>query len=130
MNFLKSPTFLRFSQFGEETLKQEVEPSVQNSLKKNDKDPEGNSLSNFDFSFTKIDFGTVPPKLSNFKTHKVDPEDVDGGTTKSIVIDFDVEYLGDCDLQVSLMGISSGVRYEIWNCHSIEGNAHANVSAF
>merc|ERR1719384_571277 len=83
----------RFSQFGEETLKKEVEPSVQNSLKKNDKDPEGNSLSNFDFSFTKIDFGTVPPKLSNFKTHKVDPEDVDGGTTKNIVIDFDVEYL-------------------------------------
>ena len=113
MKFSKSPTFLRFSQFGEETLKKEVEPSVQNSLKKNDKDPEGNSLSNFDFSFTKIDFGTVPPKLSNFKTHKVDPEDVDGGTTKSIVIDFDVEYLGDCDLQVSLMGIRSGVRYEI-----------------
>ena len=95
-------------------LKGEVEPVVKNSLHKNKKDPKGNSLSSLDFQFTKTDFGTIPPKISNMKTHKVDPEDMDGGTTRSIVIDFDVEYLGDCDIHVSLMGIGSGVRYEIF----------------
>jgi len=100
----------RFSEFGESMLKGEVEPVVKNSLHKNNKDPKGNSLSSLDFQFTKTDFGTIPPKISNMKTHKVDPEDMDGGTTRSIVIDFDVEYLGDCDIHVSLMGIGSGVR--------------------
>ena len=91
-------------------LKSEVEPVVQKSLKKNANDPAGKSLSGFDFQFTKTDFGTIPPKLSNMRTLKVDPEDVDGGTARSIVIDFDVEYMGDCDIHVSLMGIGSGVR--------------------
>ena len=99
-------------------LKSEVEPVVKQSLEKNKKGPKGNILPSLDFQFTKTDFGTIPPKISNMKTHKVDPEDMDGGTTRSIVIDFDVEYLGDCDIHVSLMGIGSGVRYEIfWIIH-------------
>jgi hypothetical protein len=35
----------------------------------------------------------------------------DGQEAKSITIDFDFQYLGDCDLQVSMMGIHSGVRW-------------------
>jgi len=100
----------RFSEFGEGMLKGEVEPVVKQSLEKNKKGPKGSILPSLDFQFTKTDFGTIPPKISNMKTHKVDPEDMDGGTTRSIVIDFDVEYLGDCDIHVSLMGIGSGVR--------------------
>jgi hypothetical protein len=41
-------------------------------------------------------------------THKTP----DGQEAKSITVDFDFSYLGDCDLQVSLMGIHSGVRFE------------------
>ena len=107
---LKSFFQFRFSEFGEGMLKSEVEPVVKKSLKKNKNGPKGSSLPSVDFQFTKTDFGTIPPKISNMKTHKVDPEDMDGGTTRSIVIDFDVEYLGDCDIHVSLMGIGSGVR--------------------
>ena len=100
-------------------LKSEVEPAVKESLKKNKTGPKGSSLPSLDFQFTKTDFGTILPKISNMKTHKVDPEDMDGGTTRSIVIDFDVEYLGDCDIHVSLMGIGSGVRqvkFQIFDC--------------
>lgn len=102
--------WLRFSQFGEGVLRSEIEPLVQKSLSKNANDPAGNALPGLDFRFTKTDFGTIPPKISNMRTHEVDPENVDGDTTKSIVIDCDVEYLGDCDIHVTLMGIGSGVR--------------------
>ena len=100
----------RFSQFGEGMLKDEVEPLVQGSLKKNKDGRKGKSLPSLEFAFTKTDFGTIPPKMSNIRTHKIDEDDMDGGTTRSIVIDFDVDYLGDCDIHVSLMGIGSGVR--------------------
>ena len=100
----------RFSQFGEGVLKSEIEPLVQGSLKKNKDGPKGKSLPSLDFTFTKTDFGTIPPKISNMRTHKIDKDDMDGGTARSIVIDFDVNYLGDCDIHVSLMGIGSGVR--------------------
>ena len=59
------------------------------------------------FRFEKMDFGSIPPKVMNVTTHK-NPE---GQEAKSITVDFDFEYLGDCDLQVSLMGIRSGVRW-------------------
>ena len=91
-------------------LKTEIEPLVQGSLKKNKDGPKGKSLPSLEFTFTKTDFGTIPPKISNMKTHKVDPDDTDCGNAKSIVIDFDFEYLGDCDIHVSLMGVGSGVR--------------------
>jgi hypothetical protein len=42
-----------------------------------------------------MDFGSTPPKLMNVTTHK-NPE---GQEAKSITVDFDFEYLGDCDLQ-------------------------------
>lgn len=91
-------------------LRSEVEPLVQKSLSKNANDPTGNPLPGLDFKFTKTDFGTIPPKISNIRTHQVDPDNMDEDTTNSIVIDFDVEYLGDCDIHVTLMGIGSGVR--------------------
>ena len=91
-------------------LKDEVEPLVRGSLMKNKDGPKGRSLPSLDFTFTKTDFGTIPPKISNMRTHKIDEDDMDGGTARSIVIDFDVNYMGDCDIHVSLMGIGSGVR--------------------
>ena len=54
------------------------------------------------FRFDRTDFGSVAPKISNVKAHK-DEE-------KAIIVDFDVSYLGDCDLQVSLLGAKSGIR--------------------
>ena len=88
-----------------------MEPKIQKSLSKNAKDKSGKGIPGIHFKFTKTDFGSIPPKISNITTRKVDPDTTGNvNCTKSIVIDFDVEYLGDCDIQVSLMGISSGVR--------------------
>ena len=64
-------------------------------------------LPGIDFEFTSTDFGSVPPKISNLRTHKVPEED---GRQKCIVIDFDINYEGNCNLQVAIMGLPSGVR--------------------
>ena len=47
--------------------------------------------------------GTVPPRLTNIKAHT-------GDASGQIILDFDVQYLGDADLQVRLLGIRGGVR--------------------
>ena len=86
-----------------------MEPAVQKSLKKHSEGgSSGKKLPGIDFQFVETDFGSIPPKISNIRTLKV-PED-DAHSHQSIVIDFDVEYEGDCNIQVKLMGIPSGVR--------------------
>ena len=64
---LKSFFQFRFSEFGEGMLKSEVEPVVKKSLKINKNGPKGSSLPSVDFQFTKTDFGTIPPKISNIQ---------------------------------------------------------------
>lgn len=94
-----------FSDYAKATVKGSVEPSVKRSLKDSDKGEK--KLPGIDFQFTSTDFGTVPPKIRNLRTHKVPEED---GRAKNVVVDFDVEYNGDCNLQVAIMGLPSGVR--------------------
>lgn len=64
-------------------------------------------MPNVEFKFTKLEFGDVPPKVENVETHGT-PEGQE--TTKSVTIDFDFIYVGNCDLQVSILGIDTGVR--------------------
>ena len=45
--------------------------------------------------------------MENVETHGT-PEGQE--TTKFITIDFDFIYVGNCDLQVSILGIDTGVR--------------------
>ena len=49
--------------------------------------------------------GTVPPRITNIRAHS--GGDLSG---RQIILDFDVQYLGDADLQVRLLGIRGGVR--------------------
>ena len=55
-----------------------------------------------------MEFGDIPPKVENVETHGT-PEGQE--TTKSVTIDFDFIYVGNCDLQVSILGIDTGVRW-------------------
>uniref|UniRef100_A0A0K2TTK9 Extended synaptotagminlike protein 2a [Tribolium castaneum] n=1 Tax=Lepeophtheirus salmonis TaxID=72036 RepID=A0A0K2TTK9_LEPSM len=59
-----------------------------------------------DFNFVKVDLGTISPEFSNIKTHtraKSEPE-------SSLIVDCDFKYAGNCDIKVSLLGITSGIK--------------------
>lgn len=54
------------------------------------------------FRFEEVDFGAMPPKIDGVKVYN-------GKTTKdSIVIDFDIYYDGDCDINLSISGTQIG----------------------
>ncbi|XP_063931939.1 extended synaptotagmin-2-like isoform X2 [Zophobas morio] len=54
------------------------------------------------FQFESIDFGHSPPKIDGIKVYK-------GPATKdSIIVDFDVFYDGDCDINFSISGAEIG----------------------
>lgn len=89
----------KFAEFASSVLSEQVEPLIQKVLKTS-------HLPNVKFHFEKTDFGSVPPQITNMITHK-NPE---GQEAQSVIVDFDFVYLGDCDLQVSIMGIRSGVK--------------------
>jgi hypothetical protein len=56
------------------------------------------------FQFEKTDLGSVAPRVTDIVVH---PRNSD---RDEIVADFGLQYLGDCDLQVKILGIRSGVR--------------------
>ena len=90
----------RFGEFASDILSHQVEPLIQRVFQKS-------NVPNVEFKFTKLDFGDVPPTIDNLETHGT-PEGQDAA--KSVTVDFDFKYLGNCDLQVSILGIQSGVR--------------------
>eukprot|EP00092_Neocalanus_flemingeri_P008919 GFUD01009594.1.p1 GENE.GFUD01009594.1~~GFUD01009594.1.p1 ORF type:complete len:558 (-),score=154.47 GFUD01009594.1:168-1682(-) len=82
---------------GAKILNSKVEPIVQGALSTL-------SLGKKAFKFTRIELGQAKPTISNIRTHK---------TAKGfdrITVDCDLVYLGDSDIQVSILGVSSGVR--------------------
>lgn len=101
----------RFGEFASDVLSCQVEPLIQKVFRHS-------NVPNVNFKFTKMDFGDIPPQISNLETHGT-PEGQE--LARSITIDFDINYLGNCDLQVDLCGITSGVRYcgikkcSVWN---------------
>ncbi|XP_008193857.1 extended synaptotagmin-2 [Tribolium castaneum] len=54
------------------------------------------------FQFESIDFGPTPPKIDGIKVYTA------AATTDSIIIDFDVFYDGDCDINFSFSGAEIG----------------------
>jgi len=93
------------SAFAKGAIKGRVEPAVQGSLKKNSETKKG-KLSSTAFTIEELDFGSEKPKITNVKTLKCQ----DGDSPHSIVVDFDLEYHGDSNIQVQIIGIPSGVR--------------------
>jgi len=99
------------STFAKGAIRGRVEPAVQGTLKKHSDTKDGGKLSSTAFKIEELDFGTQKPKITNVSTlrsHHDDPGD--GSSPKSIIVDFDVEYQGDSNIQVKIMGIPSGVR--------------------
>merc|ERR1711971_22259 len=90
----------RFGEFASDILSHQVDPLIQKVFSQS-------NVPNVEFKFTKLEFGDVPPKVENVETHGT-PEGQE--TTKSVTIDFDFIYVGNCDLQVSILGIDTGVR--------------------
>ncbi|XP_040575394.1 extended synaptotagmin-2 [Lepeophtheirus salmonis] len=84
-------------EYASDVLHNDVEPIIQNVMSQN-------GLPGT-FKFNNIDFGIIPPKLLNVKTHKKQE-----GNETTIIIDGELNYDGNCDLRVSLLGISSGVK--------------------
>jgi len=87
----------RMGEMMTDTLNNEVEPVVDSALSDGKREHK--------FNFTKVEFGEKRPDLTNIKVHKAKD-----GVAKKIIMDFDLEYLGDSNIEVSLLGIRSGVR--------------------
>lgn len=99
------------STFAKAAIRGRVEPAVQGTLKKHSDTKDGGKLSSTAFKIEELDFGTQKPKITNVSTlrsHHDDPGD--GSSPSSIIVDFDLEYQGDSNIQVKIMGIPSGVR--------------------
>lgn len=79
-----------------DVLNKEVEPAV-------DRDISEDGKKSGKFKFTKLDFGSEKPKWKNIIVHKSKAEG------RIITIDFDFEYMGDCDMEVEVLGFTSGV---------------------
>merc|ERR1719318_362933 len=91
-------------------LHREVEPAIAKDIS-DDGEKSGK------FRFTKLDFGNEKPVWNNVSVHK---SKEDG---RRIVIDFDFVYNGDCDIEVRILGITSGV-----NTITIQGRARLILS--
>ena len=91
-----SPKFWEFAMtFGFTT----IEPLIQKIFKQN-------NLPNIHLKFTKLDLGDIAPQIANLEIHDMLKKPYD--QTNSVIIDFDLNYLGNCDLQISILGLDSG----------------------
>merc|ERR1712215_44547 len=93
-----------------DVLNKEVEPAV-------DREISGDGKKSGKFKFTKLDFGSEKPKWQNVVVHKSKAEG------RIITIDFDLEYMGDCDMEVEVLGLTRGV-----STISMEGRARLVLS--
>merc|ERR1712168_1590448 len=93
-----------FTEFAQETVKGRVEPAIQGELQETEP-LDGDSGSSNLFKVTELDLGSVKPNITNLQTHKSE-----SSNERAISIDFDIEYSGDCSIQVRALGIPCGVR--------------------
>jgi len=98
-----------FTEYAQGIMKTRVEPAVQKAIKDSkggeDGEEEGSGGGSTLFKVEEFQLGSIKPNISNFKVHKAEDED-----SKAIIIDFDLEYQGDCSVQVKALGMPSGVR--------------------
>jgi len=87
----------KVAEMGTRILNSRVEPLVQGALS-------ALNLGKKAFRFTRINLGQVKPQIQNVRTH----HSIRG--LNRITVDFDLVYQGDLDVQVSILGSSSGVR--------------------
>jgi len=87
----------RVGEMGANILNSKVEPIVQGALSTL-------SLGKKAFKFTRIKLGKAKPLIKNIRTHK------SAKGLDRVTVDFDLIYQGDSDIQVSILGVSSGVR--------------------
>merc|ERR1719244_346691 len=87
----------KVSEMGTNLLNTRVEPLVEGALK-------ALHLGSKAFKFTRINLGQVKPQITNIRTHPAI------ANLNRITVDFDLVYLGDGDIQVSILGVSSGIR--------------------
>ncbi|VEN50761.1 unnamed protein product, partial [Callosobruchus maculatus] len=79
-------------------------PSISSHLVKRFRGPlQTNIRKKFDsFRFENVDFGPTPPKIDGIKVYKRSL------TKESVVMDFDIYYDGDCDIEFSMSGAQIG----------------------
>jgi len=87
----------RVSEMGTNVLNSRVEPLVQGAMA-------ALHLGKKAFKFTRINLGQVEPKITNIRVHGAIKD------LERIIVDFDLVYDGNADIQVSILGTSSGVR--------------------
>ena len=109
--FLLESKNFRIGNCARGVLSDSIEPAVQRTLSREEEQDQGGGGRGV-FKFERTDLGSLPPKISNVKVHRGEEKEKeeDGVPCKQVFLDFDVEYLGDCDLRVSIFGIGSGVR--------------------
>lgn len=56
------------------------------------------------FSFEKVSLGEIPPRITGVKVHEKK------SIRNQIIIDVDLLYTSDCDLTISVKGLSSGLQ--------------------
>eukprot|EP00095_Tigriopus_kingsejongensis_P010977 maker-scaffold270_size230592-snap-gene-1.23 protein:Tk10977 transcript:maker-scaffold270_size230592-snap-gene-1.23-mRNA-1 annotation:"GJ23366" len=101
----------RFNEFGSSVLHEQIEPVIQHALDASTKDVDENQIGGPEgrrFHFTHTDLGSHPPRISDIRAHS--RSSADGSQKEAVIVDFKVQYLGDCNLQVRLLGIKGGVR--------------------
>jgi len=87
----------RVSEMCTRVLNSRVEPIAQGALA-------ALNLGAKAFKFTRINMGQVKPKITNIRTHGAISD------MQRIVLDFDLVYDGNADIQVSILGTASGLR--------------------
>lgn len=93
-------------------LHEQIQPVVQHALDASTKEVDENQIGGPDgrrFQFTETNLGATPPRISDIRAHSRSHSD-DGQKKDAVIVDFKVSYLGDCNLQVRLLGIRGGVR--------------------
>ena len=75
-----------------------IEPLIKKIFKQN-------GLPDINFQFTKIDFGDISPQIDNLKIHDILSAE---NLVDSVVMDFDLIYLGNSNIQISILGLQTG----------------------
>ena len=75
-----------------------IEPLIKKIFKQN-------SLPDINFQFTKLDFGDISPQIDNLKIHDILSAE---NLVDSVVMDFDLIYLGNNNIQISILGLQTG----------------------
>lgn len=67
------------------------------------------------FRFEKIDFGSVVPRIGSVKCYD---ENTD---RKEIILDIELIYAGDCDIQVKIKGLGAGIKdFQVYGVMRVE----------